>query len=111
MSTSLKSFTAKLESIGGSLDRGDYTHHADAPLGYVWSANGATSLTIHYASNSQTWLKEALSDAESRAKLGLRKCTPEETTEINHLHARGEEGEEPSWQAPAESPERIAWPK
>lgn len=100
---------AQLARIGATLDDTPYSLHCDAPQGYVWRANGETGYSIHYASNSQSWLTAALKEELPALKMGLRKCTPEETIEINFSHGLGGEGEEPAWIAPDDAPSEINW--
>jgi len=96
---------AQIESIGGTLDGTPYALHFDAPRGYVWRANGTPSLTIHYATNHQSWLSEAVRLELPNLKMGLEKVTdPDMLAEIQHNN------DDDSWGAPADAPERIEWP-
>ena len=96
----------QLESIGATLDPNtDYTLKCDAPSGYVWRANGTTCLSIHYATNRQTWLAEELRRELPNLKMGLEKVTDEEQL-TEHRWNLGED----SWGAPADAPDRIEWP-
>ncbi len=97
---------AQLNKIGATLDRAnaDYTLNCDAPKGYVWRANGATNLAIHYATNQQTWLVEAIKEEMPALKMGLEKVVwPEEIKRI-----QWELGED-DWGAPEDAPMVIEW--
>jgi hypothetical protein len=103
----IEKLRADLAKVGATLDVYDHALHCDAPLGYVWVANGNATITIHYATNRQTWLMQAMRDEKEALEMGLQKATPEETAQINHDHGRGGEGEEPAWVAPENSPEFL----
>lgn len=97
---------AKLESIGASLEETDYTLHCDAPSGYVWRANGCACIAIHYATNRQTWLADAIrNDGLPRLSLGLEKVTAPADIEA-HRYELGDD----TWGAPDSAPDKIAWP-
>jgi len=92
----------RLAPAGVTLDVTPYSIHCDAPVGYIWRATGLPSLTIHYATNSQTWLAKELRAAEPELKMGLLKVIdPAELKE--HQWNLGED----NWQAPADAPNRI----
>lgn len=100
----------ELESVGAKLDDksgAGYDLYCDAPSGYVWSANGCTTISIHYATNSQSWLaKELREDAYPQLKLGLEKVTDQ--TEIERYRW---DLDDDTWGAKPEDPDKIAWPK
>lgn len=77
---------SRLSSVGATLDDTDYSLHCDAPMGYVWKANDLTSFTIHYATNSQSWLAKAIKEEMPSLKMGLRLATAEEKEEIKYSH-------------------------
>jgi len=96
----------QLEQIGATLDSNrDFTLNCEAPSGYVWRANGCTAIAILFATNSQTWLAQALrEDGLPRLRMGLCKVTdPEEITAHRH------ELDDDTWGAPADAPDKIAW--
>lgn len=102
----IEQLKAKLERIGATLDPDcDYTLNCDAPRGYVWVATGSPTLAIHYATNSQSWLTQALREEMPNLKMGLRLADAEELADARHNN------DDDSWGAPDGSPERIAWPK
>lgn len=105
MMKAIERLKRQLQSIGAALDEGDYTLTCDAPSGYVWRANGCCALPIHYATNSQTWLVEAIKGEMPGLKMGLLKVTgPEDIAEKRH------ELDDDSWGAPADAPAALAWP-
>jgi hypothetical protein len=92
----------RLALIGATLDDGEYSLHCDAPKGYIWRANGTPTLSIHYATNSQSWLVEAIRMEMPNLKMGLEKVTdPAELAEIRHNQ------DDDTWGAPENAPERI----
>ena len=91
----------RLGKVGATLDANDYTLNCDAPPGYVWAANGETNLAIHYATNSETWLVQALREEESNLRMGLRLATAEELPYIRHGL------DEDTWGAPTGAPEEL----
>jgi hypothetical protein len=97
----------KLESIGATLDeQAEQFVVCDSPSGYVWRANGGTSLTIQYKNNGgQSWLAQALRDEMPNLKMGLEKVTDEKEL-AEHRWNLGDD----SWGAPADAPNRIEWP-
>ena len=96
----------QLESIGATLDPNtDYTLNCDAPSGYVWRANRTPTLAIHYATNHQTWLAQAIREETPNLKMGLEKVTDEKEL-AEHRWNLGDD----SWGAPADAPDRIEWP-
>jgi hypothetical protein len=97
----------KLESIGAMLDeQAEQFVVCDSPSGYVWRANGGTSLTIQYKNNGgQSWLAKALRDAMPNLKMGLEKVTDEKEL-AEHRWNLGDD----SWGAPSDAPKRIEWP-
>src|ERR1017187_8157155 len=102
----IKDLQRKLESIGATLDpQMDYTLHCDAPSGYIWRATGLPSLSIHYATNRQTWLAEEMRRELPNLKMGLEKVTDEKRmAEIRW------DLDNDTWGAPADAPDRIEWP-
>lgn len=75
----------QLAQVGATLDdSGGYTLYCDAPAGYVWSANDCATLSIAYATNSQTWLTQAIKDATPDLAKGLRLASEEELADIRH---------------------------
>ncbi len=92
----------RLATVGATLDANDYTLNCDAPPGYVWNANGETNLAIHYATNSETWLAQALREEEPNLRMGLRLATEDELPRI-----RWDLGED-TWGAPAGAPEALS---
>lgn len=95
----------QLASMGATLDVSDYSLNCDAPIGYVWTANGCCAYSIPYATNSQQWLSEAIRAEMPSLKLGLRKVTdPDEIAE-----KRFELGDD-EWGAPENAPDVIKWP-
>lgn len=96
----------RLEAIGATLDdSSSYTLNCDAPSGYVWRANGCRAVAIHYASNSQSWLVEAVKDAiKHDLAMGLEKVTDE-----NEIASHKWDSGDDSWGAPLEAPDRIEW--
>lgn len=101
----IETLKAKLEAVGATLDAGEYSLHCDAPAGYVWVANGMPGYSIHYATNHQTWLMEALRLEMPSLRMGLRLATSEELVEIDWNN--GDEHH----RAPVGSPEFITFPK
>lgn len=95
----------KIESLGGTLDFNDYSIHVDAPHGYVWKANHTPTISIHYATNSESWLVEAYRYELTNLKMGLRKATQEELVEIRW---NNEDDYLPK-DLPAEAPETLEW--
>ena len=96
----------QLNAVGASLEDDGYTLHCDAPGGYEWVDNGCTCVCIHYASNAQTWLADALrNDGMRRLHLGLRKVAQADLAE--HRHNLGDD----SWGAPEGAPEFIQFPR
>jgi hypothetical protein len=99
----------QLATIGASLDDTSNEHalNCDAPSGYVWRANGCTCITIHFATNRQSWLAQAIrEDGLPQLKMGLVKVTdPEEIEAMRH------DLDDDSWGAPMEAPARIEWTK
>lgn len=95
----------QLRKVGAKLDDGDYALHCDAPSGYVWLANGMPSFTIHYATNRQTWLAQAIKEEMPNLKMGLEKVT-DETELKEHRHNLDDD----TWGAKLEAPQRIEWP-
>ena len=91
----------RLAKVGATLDATDYTLNCDAPPGYVWNANGETNLAVHYATNSETWLAQALREEESNIRMGLRLATPEELPDIRHGL------DDDAWGAPDGSPQEL----
>lgn len=78
----------------------------DAPKGYVWRANGNTSISEIYEVRGHTWLTQACRFIERSASMGLDKVTsPEELQRIRHAR------DDDSWAAPADAPEKLVWPK
>lgn len=102
----IEQLRAKLKSIGASLDdTSDYTLQCDAPAGYVWASIDCMAYPIHYATNSQSWLAQAIRDELPSLKMGLRKVTGDELAECKHLQG------DDQWQAGPDAPDFIAWPK
>jgi hypothetical protein len=98
---------AKLATVGATLDEGDHVLNCDAPSGYVWASTDCRAVPITYANHSQTWAVEAIRlEDKDRLAMGLRKVTDEK--ELAAI--RWDTGED-DWGAPADAPERIAWPK
>lgn len=97
----------QLESIGATLDeQAEQFVVCDSPSGYVWRANGGTSLTIQYKNNGgQSWLAQALRDEMPSLKMGLEKVT-EEKELVEHRWNLDDD----SWGAAADAPQRIEWP-
>ncbi len=77
---------ATMQKHGVSVDdSGGYSIHFDAPDGYVWKANGETGMSIHYATNSQSWFSEALKQEWDGLAMGMEKETnPKRIAEIRH---------------------------
>ena len=92
---------AQLEKIGATLDPAtDYTLNCDTPSGYVWRANGCTCIAIHYATNRQSWLVQALrEDGLPRLRMGLVKVTDE-----RELAGWRHDLDDDTWGAPADAP-------
>lgn len=99
----IKELRSKLESIGATLDAGDFSLHCDAPKGYVWASSGQVGLSIHYASGRQSWLIQAIKEEMPSLKMGLRLADEKERSEAEWNN------EEP-WDAPEGSDETIDWP-
>jgi len=97
----------QLERIGATLDeRAEQFVVCDSPSGYVWRANGNTSLTIQYKNNGgQSWLAQALRDEMPNLKMGLDKVTDEKEL----AERRWDLGDD-SWGATADAAEHIEWP-
>lgn len=96
----------QLTRIGATLDPDcDYTLNCDAPKGYVWRANGCTCISIHYATNRQSWLAKALQDdGLPRLKMGLEKVT-----DIEQLNAIQHDLGDDNWKADDNAPNIINW--
>ena len=96
-----------LGRIGATLDtHADNFVVCDAPSGYVWRANGNTSLTIQYRNNCQSWLSHAIRDELPNLRMGLVKvANPARIEEIRYSL------DDDSWGAPPSAPDRIAWPE
>lgn len=93
----------KLQSMGASLDDSSgYTLYCDAAPGYVWASTGNAQVTIHYATNSQSWLVKAIKDAMDDLGGGLRLASDEEREQI-------EWNNDEEWKAPAGAPATISW--
>lgn len=93
----------QLENMGVSIDEEDYFLCCDAPSGYAWQATGTTSLTIHYATNRQSWLTKAIASEMDSLKMGLYRI--DDAGELATIeHGLGEE-----WKTREGSPERIEW--
>lgn len=101
----IEKLRGQLQAIGGTLDDTSYALHCDAPPGYVWNANACMGYTIHYATNSQSWLTVALREEMPALKMGLRLATPEELAGIRW------DNDDDTIAAPEGAPEEIAWPK
>ena len=103
----IKDLQRKLESIGATLDtQAEQFVVCDSPSGYVWRANGNTSLTIQYKNNGgQSWLAQALRDEMPNLKMGLEKVTDEKRL----AEIRWDLGDD-SWGAPEDAPDIIEWP-
>lgn len=96
----------QLKKIGATLDDTDYTLNCDSPSGYVWIANRESNYAIHYATNSQTWLTEALKNDMPALKMGLEKVTdPKEIERFRY------DLDDDTWGASVDAPEKIEWPK
>jgi len=96
---------SQLESIGATIDdSGGYSLHCDAPRGYVWCANGMVGYSIHYATNSQQWLTQALREEMPALKMGLRLANADEQKDIEWNNDDG------PWIAADGAPEKIEWP-
>ena len=97
---------AKLAVMGATLDEGaGYELNCDAPVGYVWVANGHGTMTIPYATNSQSWLAKAVREEMPALRMGLRLADEAERAEIEWNN-----GDDVPWVAPAYSPEKIPFP-
>jgi hypothetical protein len=95
----------KLTAIGATLDdSGGYALHCDAPRGYVWSANGNAGLTIHYATNQQSWLAQAIRDEMPALRMGLRLADEAEREQVEWSNDDG------PWIASDDAPASIPWP-
>jgi hypothetical protein len=102
-----------LKSAGASLDRessdpddGGVIVYADAKPGYVWVANDegcVTASAVYYGSSE--WAK-ACRKVQEDCSMGMRKCTPVESEEVEWDRglAPGE------WSAPDDAPETIEMP-
>ena len=105
MSKIIDDLRTKITAIGGTLDAGDYSLHLDAPAGYVWRANGMPSLSIHYATNSESWLTQAVRAERDNLHMGLQR----ETDEARLAEIRWDLGED-DWDAAPDAPARLEWP-
>lgn len=95
---------AKAESVGASLYEDDCQIILDAKPGYVWCSTGTTCLVWQYATHRQTWASQAVKDADKDAMMGMERVDDEKAiAELEHLL-------DAPWQAPAGSPDKIAWP-
>lgn len=98
----IEQLRTKLAAIGATLDdSGGYSLHCDAPRGYVWVANGMVGISIHYASNHQTWLAKAIREEMPAFRMGLRLADEKEQVEIEYNNDDG------PWIAPDGAAEMI----
>lgn len=104
----VENLRAQLRAIGATLDdsSNESALNCDAPPGYVWRANGNPNFVIHFATNQQSWLADALRAEMPNLKMGLEKVTDEKEL-AEHRWNLGDD----SWGAAADAPERIEWPK
>ena len=103
----IEKLRAALSVMGATLDDyGGYTLNCDAPVGYVWDANGHCTITIPYATSSQSWLAKAVREEMPALRMGLRFADDAERAEIEW-----NQGDDVPWVAPAGSPEQIEFPK
>ena len=102
----IENLRAKLAVMGATLDDGaGYTLNCDAPAGYVWVANGHGTMTIPYATSSQSWLDKAVREEMPALRMGLRFADADERAEIEWNN-----GDDVPWVAPAGSPKLIPFP-
>jgi hypothetical protein len=102
----IENLRAKLAVMGATLDEGaGYALNCDAPVGYVWAANGCGTITIVHATNSQSWLAKAVRAEMPALRMGLRLADADERAEIEWNN-----GDDVPWVAPAGSPETIPFP-
>lgn len=95
--------TNLLQSMGCTADDSGYSFHCDAPVGYVWVANDLGTLSIHYATNSESWWGEEIVRELPALRMGLRLANEDEIAELSHSNDK-------EWVAPAGSPQTIAFP-
>jgi len=71
------------EKFGADLDWNDISVFCEAPDGHVWRANNLPTLTIHYATNRESWLCQAIKEEKKNLEMGIRKVTdPAELEQI-----------------------------
>lgn len=101
----IETLRAELAAMGATLDdSGGYSLHCDAPRGYVWNANGMVGFSIHYATNSESWLAEAIRAEKPALRMGLRLADEAGRVEIEWNNDNG------PWVPVPGAPERIEWP-
>lgn len=102
----IEQLRAALAKIGATIDATEYTLNCDAPKGYVWSANLEPNYAIHYATNSESWLTQAIKEELPALKMGLDKVTdPDELAGIQY------DLDDDAWKAEEGAPEHISWPR
>lgn len=90
-------------TVGATIDEQSLRTGAiiiDAPAGYTWDANCATTICETGETRSQSWWTQTCDDVKSQMMMGLTKCTPAESADIEH------ERDEP-WTAPTDAPNKL----
>jgi len=105
MSKTVDKLRAKLLPLGVTIEDTDYSLHFDAPSGYIWCANGLPSYHVHYATNSESWLRQALQSEMEALRMGLEKVT-----DPGELERARWDLDDDAWGAPADAPATIEWP-
>lgn len=78
----------------------------DAPMGYVWGANGNPSISETCANHGKTWFAEAVHYMDTQmASFGLNKVT--EQAELDRIRW---DYDDDTWGASPDAPDHINWP-
>jgi hypothetical protein len=102
MSKMLDRLEKQLAPHGATIDRCGMFFCLDAPSGYLWVANGSTSISVtHENHGGQTWMADAIKDAVNQIRDGLAK--EDDPAEIERLRFEMDE----DWGAPDGAPDFI----
>ena len=92
-----------VEKFGGELKLDECGFTLYAPPGYVWAGTATASVCAATEEFGERIMGAALESLTMDIRNGLRKCTPDESADLEHLM------DEP-WTASDDAPEAIDWP-